>query len=91
MFTSRQENESPASSLSSTLGLTVLRALIGPPFEPLQSRSLGALSFKNHPATSTGIGQASRRPAGPIHQPGLTGIWALQLQGRPETKAGLCT
>ncbi len=30
---------------------------------------------KNRPAASIGIGQASRRPAGPIHQPGLPGIW----------------
>ncbi len=29
---------------------------------------------KNRPAASIGIGQASRRPAGPIHQPSLPGI-----------------
>ncbi len=31
---------------------------------------------KKHPAASTGVGQASRRPAGPLHQPGLPGIRA---------------
>ncbi len=42
-----QENESSASSYSSTLGLTtILRALKGTPFESLQSTSLIALSLK---------------------------------------------
>ncbi len=69
---------------------TVLRALKGPPFEPLQSSSLCTL-VENRPAVTTGVGQASRRPAGPFRQPCLPGIWAQRLQGRPETKAGLCT
>ncbi len=32
--------------------------------------------IKDRPADSTGIGQASRIPAGPIHQSGLPGIRA---------------
>ncbi len=68
---------------------TVLRALKGPPFEPLQSSSLRVLSLKT--AVSTGIGQASRRPASLFHQPCLPEIWAQRFQVRPETKVGLCT
>ncbi len=59
-----------------TWDLPTVRALQGLPFEPLQSSSLRVLSLKNHPAVSTGIGQASRRPAGPFRQPCLPGIRA---------------
>ncbi len=55
---------------------TELRALKGPPFEPLQSSSLRVLSLKNRPAASIGDAQASRRPVGPLHQPGLPEIRA---------------
>ncbi len=44
IFTRRQENESPTSLYSSTLGLT--NRTKGPPFEPLQSWSLRVLSLK---------------------------------------------
>ncbi len=55
---------------------TVLRALKGPLFVPLQSTSLRALSLKKRPAVNTFVGQAIRRSAGPIHQPGLPRILA---------------
>ncbi len=59
----------PASSYSSTLGFTNRT-------EPLQSSSLRVLSVENRPAVSTGVGQVSRRPAGPFRQPCLPGIRA---------------
>ncbi len=55
---------------------TAIRDLKGPPLEPLQSSSLRVLSLKNRPAVGTGVGQASRRPAGPFRQPCLPGIQA---------------
>ncbi len=76
-FTRRQENESPHPRTVLPWDLpTILRALKGPPFDPLQSTSLRALLLKKRPAVSTGVGQVSRRPAGPIHQPCLPGIRA---------------
>ncbi len=54
---------------------TVLRALEGPPFEPLQSSSLRVLSFK----TTLLLALASVKrvgPAGPFRQPCLPGIRA---------------
>ncbi len=79
-----RKNESPASSVPPWDLPTVLRALKGPPFEPLQSSSLRVFSLK-----TTGVSQA--RPAGPFHQPCLPGIRVQQLQGHPESKAELCT
>ncbi len=69
---------------------TVLRALEGPPFELANLEPRSTL-VENRPAVSTGVGQVSRRPAGPFRQPYLPGIQAQWLQGYPETKAGLCT
>ncbi len=66
---------------------TVLRALKGT-IAILKPQST---LIENRPAVSAGVGQASRRPAGPFRQPCLPGIRAQRHQGRPETKAGLCT
>ncbi len=78
--------KSPASSYSSTLGLTYHTK--GPERPPVWTIAIHKPLLL---AASTGVGQASRIPAGPLHQPGLPGIRALRLQGCPETKAGLCT
>ncbi len=64
IFTRRQDNESPASSYSSTLGLTYHTK--GP--EKASVWTIAILKpqstlVKSHPAASTGIGQASRRPS----------------------------
>ncbi len=75
IFTRRQENESPTSSYSSTLGLTYCTK--GPeraPVGTIVTHEPQSTLVKNRPAASIGIGQASRRPAEPIHQPGLPGI-----------------
>ncbi len=77
IFTRRQENESPVSSYSSTLGLT--NRTKGPKRAPDLTIAIlepQSTLVKNRPAVSTGIGQASRRPTGPFHQPCLPGIWA---------------
>ncbi len=52
-----QEVESTSAPYCPTWDLpTVLRALKGPPFEPLQSTNLRSLSLKNCSATSTSVG-----------------------------------
>ncbi len=73
------------SSYSYTLGLTYRTK--GPERAPVWTIAIHepqSTLIKNHPAASTDVGQASRRPAGPIHQPGLPAIQAWK------TKAGLC-
>ncbi len=56
---------------------TVLRALKGPPVWTIAIHESHQSNFvKNHPAASTGVGQVSRKPAGPLHQPCLPGIGA---------------
>ncbi len=92
IFPRRQQNESPMSSYSSTLGLT--NRTKGPKRAPVWTIAIlepQSTLVGNRPAVSTGVGQASRRPAGPFCQPCLPGIRVQRLQGRPETKAGLCT
>ncbi len=75
IFTRRQENESFASSYSSTLGLTYrTKGLERAPVWTIAIHEPQSTLVKNRPAASTGIGQARRRSAGPIHQPGLPGI-----------------
>ncbi len=49
---------------------------LGTPFEPLQFSRPQSTLVKNRPAVSTGVGQVSRRPAGPFRQPCLPGIQA---------------
>ncbi len=73
----RQENESPASSYSSTLGLTYRTK--GPERASVLTINIHepqSIPIKNRPAANTGVGQESRRPAGPLHQPGLPGFLA---------------
>ncbi len=80
MFTRRQENESPTSSYSSTLGLT--NHTKGPRRAPVWTIAIlepQSTVVENLPAVNTGVGQAC-----------LPGIWAQRLQVHPETKAGLC-
>ncbi len=65
----RQEKESPASSYSSTLELT--NRTKGPKGAPVWTTAIlkpQSTLVKNRPAVSTGVGQASRRPAGPFRQ-----------------------
>ncbi len=88
IFTRRQENESSASSYNSTLGLT--NSTKGPKRAPVWTIAIlepQSTLAENRPAVSIGIGEASRRPAGPFHQTRLPGIRAQRLQGRPETKS----
>ncbi len=74
IFTRCQENESPTSSYSSTLGLT--NRTKGSPFEPLQSTSLRAHSLKTILLLALASVKRVVGPAGPLHQPCLPGIWA---------------
>ncbi len=55
---------------------TVLRALKGLPFEPLQFSSLRVLSLKTALLLALASVKASRRPAGPFRQACLPGIRA---------------
>ncbi len=67
IFTRRQENKSPTSSYSSTLGLT--NRTKGPKRAPVWTIAIlepQCTLVGNRPAVSTGVGQASRRPAGPF-------------------------
>ncbi len=73
-FLRRQENKLTTSSYSSTLGLTYRTK--GPERASVWTIAIHEPQSKNRLAASTGVGQASRRPAGPLHQPGLPGIWA---------------
>ncbi len=70
---------------------TILRALRGSTFEPLQSSSLRVLSLKTALLLALASVKQVRDLQAPLCQPHLPGIRAQQLQGRPETKAGLCT
>ncbi len=75
IFTRCQENESPASSYSSTLGRT--NHTKGPKRAPVWTIAIiepQSSLVENRPAVSTGVGQASRRPACPFRQPCLPGI-----------------
>ncbi len=61
----------PASDLT-----TVLRAVKGPHVLTIAILEPQSALVENHPAVSLGVGQASRRPAGPLCQPCLPGIRA---------------
>ncbi len=77
IFKRRQENESSASSYKPTLGLT--NRTKGPEGAPVLTIAIlepQSTLVENCPAVSTGIGQASRRPADPLRQPCLPGIRA---------------
>ncbi len=73
---------------SSTLGLTyhTKGPKRGPPFEPLQSTSLRALSLKN----ALLLALASVKRVGDLQALSIN-LACLELQSRPETMAGLCT
>ncbi len=68
-------NESPVSLYSSTLELT--NRTKGPKRAPVLTIAIlepQCTLIENCPAVSTGVGQASRRPADPFRQPCLPGI-----------------
>ncbi len=67
--------QSISSSYSSSLGLTYhTEGLKRAPVWTIAIHEPQSNLVKNHPAASTGVGQASRRSAGLILQPGLPGI-----------------
>ncbi len=66
---------------------TVLRALEGPPFEPLQSSSLRVLMLK----TALLSALASVKRVGDLQALSVNHVCLKFQDQRPETKAELCT